>query len=434
VTVSSGSATAFFTINTSPVGSSTSVDVEASYASVDRHASLVVVNYTVQGIAPSGTLLAGGGRPLLLASLFLARSIGSGATSFHWSDTNMSQFRLNLGYEGETALEADSENPTPDRMPVTLAASFPGPPKRNFIYSPEMNLLAESELARPREKAIIYEYIWFNGHPVAQIDSGVVTHWTFTDHLGTLLIQTTESQAVWWRAEYEPYGRAFTYNPIGLADQHQPLRLPGQEAEQLNLGPNGVTERSYNIFRSYRPNWGRYTQPDPAWDPTQISELNPYLYARANPLTSIDRLGLVSWKCDYKASTVNQPILGVGAGGIVSGCVSECACGKKLAVVIAAGILGGSASGLPIPGGFAASSITISDPFSCPDANSLAGPVSYISGGLVPGVGFSKSHLRLGSASGTSGISPTRGLDFGLDVYGGFGTIVNSWEVCCGAK
>ena len=45
-------------------------------------------------------------------------------------------------------------------------------------------------------------------------------------------------------------------------DSHQPLRLPGQEAEQLNLGPNGMTERSYNIFRWYRGGWGRYSQGD----------------------------------------------------------------------------------------------------------------------------------------------------------------------------
>jgi len=46
-------------------------------------------------------------------------------------------------------------------------------------------------------KAILYEYIWFNGHRVAQIDHGTVIHLPFTDHLGTPLIQTTDSQAVW---------------------------------------------------------------------------------------------------------------------------------------------------------------------------------------------------------------------------------------------
>jgi hypothetical protein len=88
---------------------------------------------------------------------------------------------------------------------------------------------------------------------VAQVDAGTTTHWTFTDHLGTPTIQTDTSAAIYWRAEHEPYGKVFA---LRSADQHQPLRLPGQEAEQLNLGPNGATERSYNIFRWYRPTWG----------------------------------------------------------------------------------------------------------------------------------------------------------------------------------
>jgi RHS repeat-associated protein len=130
------------------------------------------------------------------------------------------------------------------------------------------------------------EYIWFNGHPVAQID-GTVTHWTFTDHLGTPLIQTTSTQVPWWRAEYEPFGRVFS---LQTADQHQPLRLPGQEAEQLNLGQNGATERSYNIFRWYRPNWGRYTQPDPLGI-RESGDTNPYRYAQDNPLSFYDLTG-----------------------------------------------------------------------------------------------------------------------------------------------
>ena len=308
VTVQSTFSTATFTINTSAVTSSTSVDIKATYPTgVDFHASLVVVNYAVQGIVPSGPLLArtgsGAGRPLLLASLSPRLSVGLGSGSmFRWSDANSPgiRFNLRLGSEVEE-LDAGSEDPIPDRMSVVLAASFPGSPKRNFIYSPEMNLLAESELARPREKAILYEYIWFNGHPVAQVDGGTVTHWTFTDHLGTPLIQTTASQTVWWRAEYEPYGRVFVYNPTGLADQHQPLRLPGQEAEQLNLGQNGATERSYNIFRWYRPNWGRYTQSDPiafklisSGLPSLGSNagLNPYAYAHDNSLAYRDPTGL----------------------------------------------------------------------------------------------------------------------------------------------
>jgi RHS repeat-associated protein len=157
--------------------------------------------------------------------------------------------------------------------------------RRYSFYSPEMNLLAETEIKTSAgAPAIFYEYIWFNGHPVAQIDLPSTTHWTFTDHLGTPLIQTTAAQGPWWRAEYEPYGRVF----FQTADQHQPLRLPGQEAEQLNLGPNGATERSYNIFRWYRPTWGRYTQADPLEEP----DTHAFGFVAGNPLRWIDPLGL----------------------------------------------------------------------------------------------------------------------------------------------
>ncbi len=191
--------------------------------------------------------------------------------------------------------------------------------RRYSFYSPEMNLLAETEIKTTSgTPAVLYEYVWFNGHPVAQVDSGTTTHWTFTDHLGTPLIQTDSGGAVYWRAEHEPYGRVFS---LRTGDQHQPLRLPGQEAEQLNLGLNGATERSYNIFRWFRPAWGRYTQSDPIGlevplarhmpaDPLNVhtdsrvlpflSEdpahyfggVNLYLYVQADPINLIDPIGL----------------------------------------------------------------------------------------------------------------------------------------------
>jgi RHS repeat-associated protein len=167
---------------------------------------------------------------------------------------------------------------------------------RYFFYTPEMNLMAETELTSAPSPAILYEYIWFGGQPVAQVDSAGTTSWTFTDHLGTPLIQTSSAQGVTWRAEHEPYGEVFA---LRTADQHQPLRLPGQEAEQLNLGPNGATERSYNIFRWYRPGWGRYTQTDPVgWqyylpDPKAIRTGLAYGYADLNPLANGDPTGLL---------------------------------------------------------------------------------------------------------------------------------------------
>ena len=169
--------------------------------------------------------------------------------------------------------------------------------RRYSFYTPELNLLAESELTTSATPATAYEYIWFGGQPVAQFENATsTTSWTFTDHLGTPLLQTDSAANITWRAEHEPYGNVYALR--SATDRHQPLRFPGQEAEQLTSGPNGVTERSYNIFRWYRSGWGQYTQPDP----DGISRLaEPYGYARKRPLMLTDKYGL-------NAGTVATPL------------------------------------------------------------------------------------------------------------------------------
>src|SRR5271169_5659405 len=129
-------------------------------------------------------------------------------------------------------------------------------PVRYSFYSPEMNLIAETAPSTSATQTAAYEYVWFAGAPVAQIDTATsTTHWTFTDHLGTPQLQTNAAGATDWRAEYEPYGSVFAYR--SGATRHQPLRFPGQEYDET------VPTREYNIFRWYASGWGRYTQADP---------------------------------------------------------------------------------------------------------------------------------------------------------------------------
>jgi RHS repeat-associated protein len=161
--------------------------------------------------------------------------------------------------------------------------------RRFSFYSPELHLIAESELATSPAPAILTEYIWFADQPVAQSDTAGTTSWTFTDHLGTPILQTSAAQGVTWRAEYEPYGAVFG---LRSPDQHQPLRLPGQEAEQLSEGANGATSRSYNVYRWYEPRSGRYAEADPAWNPRRSREVNPYAYAGGRATLFADPLGL----------------------------------------------------------------------------------------------------------------------------------------------
>jgi RHS repeat-associated protein len=181
--------------------------------------------------------------------------------------------------------------------PLTVASGT----KRYSFYTPEMHLLAETALTTSGTPATAYEYIWFNGRPVAQIDAGAATHWTFTDHLGTPILLTNTDATTYWRAEYEPFGAVYA---LRSADVRQPLRLPGQEAEQLNLGANGVTEREYNIFRWYRGAWGRYTQGDPF---ELAGGLNLYAYVADNPIEFTDPLGLDTVGCDSFNWRVETP-------------------------------------------------------------------------------------------------------------------------------
>jgi RHS repeat-associated protein len=296
VGILNGQAFANFSITTFSVSSSQAVTITATYLGVNRSASVTVVPFAVQkGLGTDDSLAESDARPpdFHLASLTVSETKGSLMRSARGKDFDQSTREgFSLGLPSEFAEESDSGSIRPMDGPIY---SVPGPAKRHFIYSPEMNLLAESEVSSPRDRAILYEYIWFNGQPVAQVDGATVVHWTFTDHLGTPMTQTDAAGTVFWRVEYEPYGRVFAKRPTGLADQHQPLRLPGQEAEQFNLGLNGLTERSYNVFRWYRANWGRYTQSDPIG---LKGGTNLFAYVNDRPTFFIDPFGLCCTNVD----------------------------------------------------------------------------------------------------------------------------------------
>jgi RHS repeat-associated protein len=166
-----------------------------------------------------------------------------------------------------------------------VATHSTGDLRRYSFYTPELNLLAETERTTDADPQMAYEYIWFGGQPVAQVDvaTGAID-WTFTDHLGTPIMQTDANATVTWRVEYEPYGDV--YEIRAGEGKHQPLRFPGQEFDAE------AAERAYNVFRWYRARWGRYTQTDP------ITASIPYRYADDSPLSLIDRLGLFTYSND----------------------------------------------------------------------------------------------------------------------------------------
>jgi RHS repeat-associated protein len=151
--------------------------------------------------------------------------------------------------------------------------------------------MAETEISTNPTKAIAYSYLWFGGLPVASIEASTnTTRWYLSDHLGTPLLQTNASGAVVWRAEHAPYGTVFAFRTG--ATLHQPLRLPGQVAQDSG-------ETHYNVFRWYRPSWGRFTQLDPSG-----REAGRYAYVSDAPTANTDPLGTTT--CMMKLGAMLQ--------------------------------------------------------------------------------------------------------------------------------
>jgi RHS repeat-associated protein len=162
-------------------------------------------------------------------------------------------------------------------------------------------------------------------------------HYYFNDHLGAPVLQTDASGTVVWRVERDPYGERYATR-VG-AERHQTLGLPGQEYDPSS-------DRQYNIFRWYRPSWGRYTQPDPI---DLNGGINLFAYVDARPTRGVDPLGLVTVTDDitrYYYSQVNAwlQVCPSGAGecgriGVRTSC--ECSlvgdCWKASATVTSTG-------------------------------------------------------------------------------------------------
>jgi RHS repeat-associated protein len=201
------------------------------------------------------------------------------------------------------------------RVSRTESPTDAGSASRYYFYTPELQLLASTvddsynvwgQSAHIMSTPLVMnrEVIWFNGAPVGEFgpprtpdtttelsrhrtfDTNTPANnvfYTFTDHLGTPLIQTDPTTAIVWRAEHEPYGNVYLMRKGSRTDQ--PLRFPGQEAAM----PWEGAEENYNVFRWYRGGWGRYTQADPI---ALKGGTNLFRYANANPVREIDARGL----------------------------------------------------------------------------------------------------------------------------------------------
>lgn len=243
---------------------------------------------------------AGNETQYLVTRTYSPRNLLATVTDTASEDAN---HRITYAYDGRGVRASRAETPTAN-----------GTSTRYYFYTPELQLLGittddSPNLWASRTRTMSAPlgmeriFVWFAGQPVGEYgpprtaDTSVVLSnrrapntlttsdyfYTFTDHLGTPLLQMTNLTDVVWRAEYEPYGNIFAMRVGSRKDQ--PLRLPGQDAAMTWEGG----EENYNIFRWYRAGWGRYTQVDPL--PTRLGYIS-YGYVEGNPLYFVDPLGL----------------------------------------------------------------------------------------------------------------------------------------------
>ena len=129
-----------------------------------------------------------------------------------------------------------------------------------FVYDQQGQLLGEYDSAG----AATREYVWLGSTPIAMFTpdpanatNPPLTYFFHTDHLNTPRVVVDKNNAIRWRWLAEPFGTtAPENNPSSLGAFTQPLRFPGQYADQ----ESGL---SYNLNRDYDGSIGRYIQSDP---------------------------------------------------------------------------------------------------------------------------------------------------------------------------
>ena len=145
-----------------------------------------------------------------------------------------------------------------------------------FLYDGHQ-LSAEIVADDESSNASMAQTLYLQELPVIQL-IGKEAYAVHTDRLGTAQLLTNAEGAIAWQAEYSPFGKA----TVLVEDVVFKLRLPGQYEDS-------ETGTHYNYLRDYDPETGRYLTSDPI---SINGGLNTYQYANADPLNSVDVLGL----------------------------------------------------------------------------------------------------------------------------------------------
>jgi RHS repeat-associated protein len=125
--------------------------------------------------------------------------------------------------------------------------------------------------------ALLREYVYANGEPLAQVSAGEVLTYLHTDHLGTPRAGSNAGAAPVWSWPSTAYGVGA---PMGSVTVN--LRMAGQYFD----AESGLF---YNWHRYYDPKTGRYLTSDPIG---LEGGLNTFAYVDGNPVSRVDPKGL----------------------------------------------------------------------------------------------------------------------------------------------
>jgi RHS repeat-associated protein len=158
---------------------------------------------------------------------------------------------------------------------------------------------------------LVQETVWLGDLPVATLrpngSGGVNIYYIHADHLGApKMITRATDNAIMWRWDQDPFGAAApNQNPSAQGAFVYNLRFSGQYFD----GETGLT---YNYFRDYDAQVGRYVESDPRG---LKGGINTYAYVKANPLSNVDPLGLCGItivQAGHAIEAVSVIVIGVG--------------------------------------------------------------------------------------------------------------------------
>jgi RHS repeat-associated protein len=184
-----------------------------------------------------------------------------------------------------------------------------------FVYDEAGRLIGEYDSSG----GLIQETVWLDGTPVATLQPNGVSvsiFYVHADHLNTpRRITRPSDSAIVWRWDSNPFGTDTpNQDPDGDSTQFTyNVRFPGQYFD-------AETGLSYNYFRDYDPQIGRYVESDPIG---LKGGINTYAYVKDNPIAQVDSFGLCScpggeWKQEFGDSTLSVAFGGYASVGRIN--------------------------------------------------------------------------------------------------------------------